>query len=841
MSSSISTIAVRVVSTATATATLFLLLNILLSDYWHNGNDKPGLRLPPLQQQQQQHLQQFQSPEIDEASIEAPGLNFFSSSSVLHPTIKQQRRHQQQNETDDGTSIAHISTELVCNNGNGPMSSIPYDPERHKPVYTVGVLAIRGFEAAYKEFNKTFADYLTITAGKRFDPPIRFEMKPLNFLTLFSDSKDGLVDYIYVNPSAYSCIESEYEAQSLVSQVSRRRINGEIYDLQKFGGVIATLSNRSDIKSIHDLRDKVIAAASISGLGSGQMQFKQMVDNGMNYLQDPKQLVFTSNQGLVVKGLLSGEFDVGFVRTDQLERSKDLSGNPVNIADFRIIDPKPNLSIDGIPFPFESSTELYAEWNIAALTHVAVDVSREVQQAMLNVAEYSGIGKVIQEEYPKGNATCESMDLKQFLPLENNPGGGGDMNNSSSSSTVQCGVTKEVAIAANEALVNGKYAGWTTSLSYMQLRSMQEATGFISMEPTTKVWRCIRSAEIYDAISCPAGYDKKSKNMVNVGCEIAGLSCDDNFQCVCRPCETPYELICVDSVRIGEGCVSLLIVLPSIIIPLLLVAGIFVHFYVDYKRKQADSVWVVEPDELLFGDPPTCIGRGSFGLVLLAEYRGTRVAVKRVIPPGANSATLFDSIMSFGRGKGGSQGTRSARGNNSVKSFISSCSSNHKTHKVDTTDEDDNTRNNGTKTTRFSVSSSPNHHYYPGDRITDHERRTNRKLKKERGLNSTGLQSAVMAYSHTRSQRQQEQQQYGIFRWCWNSIKAKGNNKKQLQMKTEFVSEIRQLARLRHPCITTVMVSSSCSGNQTATALSITTPIPLMYSLFWYYFANVIH
>jgi len=37
-------------------------------------------------------------------------------------------------------------------------------------------------------------------------------------------------------------------------------------------------------------------------------------------------------------------------------------------------------------------------------------------------------------------------------------------------------------------------------------------------------------------------------------------------------------------------------------------------------------------DELKFDEPPEIIGRGTFGLVLKAEYRGTEVAVKRVMP-----------------------------------------------------------------------------------------------------------------------------------------------------------------------------------------------------------------
>lgn len=57
------------------------------------------------------------------------------------------------------------------------------------------------------------------------------------------------------------------------------------------------------------------------------------------------------------------------------------------------------------------------------------------------------------------------------------------------------------------------------------------------------------------------------------------------------------------------------------------ILGVVIHC----KRKQADSVWLVKRSELLFSDPPEVAGRGTFGLVLLAEYRGTVVAVKRYV------------------------------------------------------------------------------------------------------------------------------------------------------------------------------------------------------------------
>mmetsp|Transcript_2625 Transcript_2625/g.5009 ORF Transcript_2625/g.5009 Transcript_2625/m.5009 type:complete len:197 (+) Transcript_2625:364-954(+) len=162
--------------------------------------------------------------------------------------------------------------------------------------YKIGVLAHRGESVAYFQFNKTFSDYLTYTAGQRFDPPLEFEMVPLDYVKMFSDTEDAVVDFLFVNPSAFSCLESEYGLRSLVSMINRRVVNGRVYDLEKFGGVIMTKANREDIQTMQDLKGKIIAASSISGLGSGQMQFRRMIEAGMDFMNDPKQLVFTSNQ-----------------------------------------------------------------------------------------------------------------------------------------------------------------------------------------------------------------------------------------------------------------------------------------------------------------------------------------------------------------------------------------------------------------------------------------------------------------------------------------------------------------------------------------------------------------
>lgn len=55
--------------------------------------------------------------------------------------------------------------------------------------------------------------------------------------------------------------------------------------------------------------------------------------------------------------------------------------------------------------------------------------------------------------------------------------------------------------------------------------------------------------------------------------------------------------------------------------------GVVVFIFCSRRRKEHDAVFLVNPDELTWDDPPEVIGRGSFGYVLLAEYRGTKVSV----------------------------------------------------------------------------------------------------------------------------------------------------------------------------------------------------------------------
>jgi len=173
------------------------------------------------------------------------------------------------------------------------------------------------------------------------------------------------------------------------------------------------------------------------------------------------------------------------------------------------------------------------------------------------------------------------------------------------------------------------------------------------------------------------------------------------------------------------------IVIPVVVVCIGLLL-IFVHF--NQKRK-ADAVWMVKSSELEFdmvnkdrGSEPKVIGMGGFGVVQLAEYRGTKVAVKKVIPPELDEKTHDLSYATDDP----EQGLKSGSG------------------------------------TQSGVANP--------------------------GYKSTGTHGSGQMRSSS-----------GKDRSSTGSSRGRSKKRSYEKLKADFVVEMRQLAKLRHPNITTVM------------------------------------
>ena len=117
------------------------------------------------------------------------------------------------------------------------------------------------------------ADYLTDVVGQQFDPPITFTHKSFMYWLKAATVKDALAQgYDFISSNSYrgSCYESEGQAIALATE---RRIDkdpdtGKLYNVTQFGAVLYTLSNRTDIMTVEDVRGKKMGTNRYSNLAT---------------------------------------------------------------------------------------------------------------------------------------------------------------------------------------------------------------------------------------------------------------------------------------------------------------------------------------------------------------------------------------------------------------------------------------------------------------------------------------------------------------------------------------------------------------------------------------------
>lgn len=233
----------------------------------------------------------------------------------------------------------------------------------------IGGLAIQGPEAFQAQFAPTFQTHLTQVFKQSLG--LEFQAVALDFDQNFESVRTRDVDFIFSNPAAYTCLAVEFELRTLASLLNFRRGHA----LDRFAGVIFTRHD-SAFHNIEDLRQARVEAVSISGLGAMQLQQAELLANGLNIMTDVKRLTFAYNQNKIVRDVESGYADVGFVRTDMIDRSE--AANKTSWKNFRVINQVPDAS-----FPFARSTSFTPEWPIGALTHVPNEIMELVGEALM--------------------------------------------------------------------------------------------------------------------------------------------------------------------------------------------------------------------------------------------------------------------------------------------------------------------------------------------------------------------------------------------------------------------------------------------------------------------------
>jgi serine/threonine protein kinase len=260
-------------------------------------------------------------------------------------------------------------------------------------------------------------------------------------------------------------------------------------------------------------------------------------------------------------------------------------------------------------------------------------------------------------------------------------------------------------------------------------------------------------------------------------------------------------------------------------ISVVILAAVIGLFYLRYMTNKNDQIWHVNVDELHFDDPPEVIGQGSFGDVLLAEYRGTPVAIKHA----TKTAHARNSRSSKEGSKGDSRGSASPQ--NSVGA--GSLGTSDQTKTVHARNSKTNSSRSGAGSKEGSRggsrgSATPQNSVGAGSLGTsDQTQQTDTEL----GINNPEYESKeIYPIFPGGSDEKNGGDQFSVGflaadfgqnnkrAWLspWMKKRSSISDKSMMarvcpcfsqatREEEEFIAEMRVLSRLRHPCITTVM------------------------------------
>ena len=176
----------------------------------------------------------------------------------------------------------------------------------------IGLRAHRGAAKAKKRWQPT-ADYLSEQI-----PGYRFQMVPFeNNSALNQAVSRAEFHFVLTNPASHVEQKIRYGVSALATLINKRQGNG----YTRFGSVIFTRANRTDIDQVKDLKGKSFMGVDELGFGGWRVAWHELQRNDVDPYRDFEPLMFAGGiQQNVVFAVIDGKADAGSVRTDMLER-----------------------------------------------------------------------------------------------------------------------------------------------------------------------------------------------------------------------------------------------------------------------------------------------------------------------------------------------------------------------------------------------------------------------------------------------------------------------------------------------------------------------------------------
>ena len=234
---------------------------------------------------------------------------------------------------------------------------------------TLGIFAYRPKPVMAEKFD-LLGSYLSAAV-----PGHTVRVEYLDHAEMNSAIAAGQIDLVFTNPAHYIQLRHSNRLSGAMATLQSLE-NGQA--TAQLGGVIITRSD-SHIQRLQDIRGVKLATPGTGAMFLGGYQTQayelQLADI---HLPDDVSIINTGSHDKVVRAVLAGEADAGFVRTGILEtlmREGILSPGKLRVVNRQQFP----------DFPFMTSTRLYPEWVFAALPGVPEEIAKGINRALLMI------------------------------------------------------------------------------------------------------------------------------------------------------------------------------------------------------------------------------------------------------------------------------------------------------------------------------------------------------------------------------------------------------------------------------------------------------------------------
>ncbi|MEX8513744.1 MAG: diguanylate cyclase [Leptothrix ochracea] len=265
------------------------------------------------------------------------------------------------------------------------------------------------FDSLIRQLNQAFPEH-------------HFQLRFCTYPELEDDLRQDKADFILTNPGHYFVVSERFALSAPLATW----VHPGPEPLSVFGGVIVVRADRHDLQTIRDLKEHRVAAVTRSSFGGFMAQAFEAEQVGLSYDHDFTVEFVGTPHDAVIREVMAGRADAGFVRTGVVEsmiRDGQLQATDLRILPAPTIEPQPP---SGTPlrntrsqrFPLHVSTRLYPEWPLVARNRIEEDLARRMTAVVLGLATPASSGQMpyftVPSRYDETENVLRTLRLPPF-------------------------------------------------------------------------------------------------------------------------------------------------------------------------------------------------------------------------------------------------------------------------------------------------------------------------------------------------------------------------------------------------------------------------------------------